>query len=184
MKIQLTRAQLDELKRLAREPQPSYGKGRVRVHNNLRRHGLVTIDHDDGFVCTIAQAGRDFLATKTIDTETTGVAPFGRAIARGRNRSIEVTMTKERTARVPDEPCLTWEKQSYKRYAAILPGANARLEVVRSGVAKFMNERWHPVVFGNRWAGPSDGFATVSEAMVCAETTAAAYARVTLEALR
>ena len=60
--IRLTRDQLAELKRLATAPQPSYGKGRVRVHNNLRRHGLATIDHSDGFVCRITQAGREFLA--------------------------------------------------------------------------------------------------------------------------
>jgi hypothetical protein len=62
--IRLTRDQLAELVRLAREQQPSYGKGRVRVHNNLRRHGLATIDHSDGFVCRITQAGREFLARR------------------------------------------------------------------------------------------------------------------------
>lgn len=62
--VKLTKAQLDELKRLAMGPQPSYGKGRVRVHNNLRRYGFATIDHYDGFVCTIAPAGRAFLAER------------------------------------------------------------------------------------------------------------------------
>lgn len=85
--------------------------------------------------------------------------------------------------RAPGDPRLTWEKQSFKRYAAILPGAGARIEVLRSGRAARMNERWHPVVFGNRWAGPTDGFETVTEAMGCAETTAVAYARTTLEVL-
>jgi hypothetical protein len=61
--VKLTKDQLAELKRLAHEQQPSYGKGRVRVHNNLRRHGLVTIYHSDGFVCQITPAGRDFLAS-------------------------------------------------------------------------------------------------------------------------
>jgi hypothetical protein len=84
----------------------------------------------------------------------------------------------------PGEPRLDWEKQSYKRYEAILLGAGARIEVLRSGRAGLMNERWHPVVFGNRWAGPTDGFASPQEAMVFAETTAVAYARATLEALR
>jgi hypothetical protein len=60
--VKLTKAQLDELKRLANGPQHSYGKGRVRVHNNLRRHGLAMIGHSDGFMCWITQAGRDFLA--------------------------------------------------------------------------------------------------------------------------
>lgn len=65
-KIKLTKAQLAELKRLAHAPQPSFGKGRVRVHNNLRRHGLAVIEHYDGFVCAITQKGRDFLkALKT-----------------------------------------------------------------------------------------------------------------------
>lgn len=62
--IKLTKAQLDELKRLANEPQPSYGKGRVRVHNNLRRHGLAETHYSDGFKCSITQAGRDFLRGK------------------------------------------------------------------------------------------------------------------------
>jgi len=65
--MKLTKAQLVELKRLAREPQPSYGKGRVRVHNNLRRLGLALIDHSDGFVCRITQAGRDLLRSAEID---------------------------------------------------------------------------------------------------------------------
>lgn len=60
--VKLTKDQLAELKRLAHEPQRSYGKGRVRVHNNLRRFGLASIDHSDGFMCHITQAGRDFLA--------------------------------------------------------------------------------------------------------------------------
>lgn len=50
--------------------------------------------------------------------------------------------------------------------------------------ALLMNWRWHPVVFGNRYAGPSDGFETMVEAMVCAETTARAYARTVMELLR
>lgn len=59
----LTKAQLDELKRLAHGPQPSYGKGRVRVQNNLRRYGLAAIQHDGGrFVCWITKAGREYLA--------------------------------------------------------------------------------------------------------------------------
>jgi len=62
--VKLTKAQLDELKRLAREQQPSYGKGRVRVHNNLRRHGLAEIHLSDGFKCSITLAGRVFLASK------------------------------------------------------------------------------------------------------------------------
>lgn len=82
------------------------------------------------------------------------------------------------------DPRLVWEKQSYKHYTAIVPGAGAAIDVVRSGRAGLMNERWHPVVFGNRWAGPGDGFETVVEAMVCAETTARGYARVVLELLR
>lgn len=60
--VKLTKDQYAELERLAREPQHSYGKGRVRVHNNLRRHGLALIDHSAGFICRITQAGRDFLA--------------------------------------------------------------------------------------------------------------------------
>ena len=88
------------------------------------------------------------------------------------------------TPRASGEPRLDWEKQSYKRYAAILPGAGATIEIVRSGHGPYMNETWHPVVFGNRWAGPTDGFASPQEAMVFAETTALAYARATLEALR
>lgn len=60
--VKLTKDQLAELKRLAQAPQSSYGKGRVRMHNNLRRHGLVLIDHSSGFVCRITQAGVDFLA--------------------------------------------------------------------------------------------------------------------------
>jgi hypothetical protein len=62
--VKLTKAQLVELKLLANAPQHSYGKGRVRVHNNLRRHGLATIEHRDGFMCSITQAGRDFLAKR------------------------------------------------------------------------------------------------------------------------
>lgn len=69
-------------------------------------------------------------------------------------------------------------------YTATVPGAGARIEVVRSGRALLMNWRWHPVVFGNRWAGPGDGFETVVEAMVCAELTARAYAKVVTELLR
>ena len=88
-----------------------------------------------------------------------------------------------KTRRAPGEPRLTWEKQSYKRYAAIVPGAGADIEVVRSGRAGLMNERWHPVVFGNRWAGPSDGFVAVVDAMVFAEITANQYARVVQELL-
>lgn len=86
--------------------------------------------------------------------------------------------------RPPDEPCLDWEKQSDKRYAAIVPGAGAEIEVVRSGCAGYMNERWHPLVFGNRWAGPGDGFESLTEAQVFAETTASGYARIVLELLR
>lgn len=62
--VKLTKAQLAELKRLATGPQPSYGKGRVRVHNNLRRHGFARIDHSDSFVCTITQEGRAFLTER------------------------------------------------------------------------------------------------------------------------
>ena len=62
--VKLTRDQLAELKLLACAPQPSYGKGRVRVHNNLRRHGLASIDHSDGFVCRITPAGHAFLAQR------------------------------------------------------------------------------------------------------------------------
>lgn len=93
-------------------------------------------------------------------------------------------MKTKASKRAPGEPRLTWEKQSYKRYAAIVPGANVHIEVVRSGRGAFYEEHWHPVVFGNRWAGPTDGFKTVTDAMVCAETTALAYAHSTLEALR
>jgi hypothetical protein len=60
--IKLTKAQLDELKRLAVESQDSRGKGRVRVHNNLRRHGLAAISPGAyGFICIITQKGREFL---------------------------------------------------------------------------------------------------------------------------
>lgn len=62
--VKLTKDQLAELKRLAHESQHSYGKGRVRVHNNLRRHGLARIDHSDGFMCFITPAGVDFLAKR------------------------------------------------------------------------------------------------------------------------
>lgn len=81
-------------------------------------------------------------------------------------------------------PKLTWEKQSYKRYSAIVPGANAHIEVVRSGRARKMNERWHPHVFGAMHVGPGDGFETVTEAEEFAETTAIAYALATLEAFK
>ncbi|OHD23739.1 MAG: hypothetical protein A2Y38_23495 [Spirochaetes bacterium GWB1_59_5] len=91
---------------------------------------------------------------------------------------------KKAVKKAPGKPRLEWEKQSYKRYEAILPGVGARIEVVRSGRAGLMNERWHPVVFGNRWAGPSDGFATVVEAMAFAEIWAVADARATLKMLR
>lgn len=57
----LTKTQHEELKRLAKEPQPSYGKGRVRVHNNLRRLGLAIIYHDNGFECRITAAGQQHL---------------------------------------------------------------------------------------------------------------------------
>jgi hypothetical protein len=60
--VKLSKAQLAELKRLAQTiGRRSFGKGRVRVHNNLRRHGLAQIIHHDGFVCEITQAGRDYL---------------------------------------------------------------------------------------------------------------------------
>lgn len=38
--VALTKPQLRELRRLAAEPQPTYGKDRVRVQNNLVRVGL------------------------------------------------------------------------------------------------------------------------------------------------
>ncbi len=88
-----------------------------------------------------------------------------------------------KTKKAPGEPRLDWEKQSYKRYAAIVPGTGAEIEVVRSGRAGLMNERWHPVVFGNRYAGPGDGFETAVVAMAFAEITASVYARIVLELL-
>lgn len=58
----LTPTQLEELKRLAERTQSSQGKGRVRVHNNLRRLGFVTIHGSrHGFECSITAVGRAFL---------------------------------------------------------------------------------------------------------------------------
>lgn len=75
---------------------------------------------------------------------------------------------------------LRWVKSSYKRYVAEESGLRASIAVVRSGRAKFLNERWHPDVFGNHFAGPSDGFDTVSEAQEAAEEIARSFAAAAL----
>ena len=76
----LTKAQVEELKRLAREPQPTYGCSRARVQNNLYYgRGYVRFLDQDGNsiaphimglnpcteVCEITPAGREALAQAT-----------------------------------------------------------------------------------------------------------------------
>ena len=59
--MKLTPAQMAELQRLAREPQHTYGKARVRVQNNLQRLGLAYVG---GSWCEITAEGRAVLAAR------------------------------------------------------------------------------------------------------------------------
>ena len=53
----LTAPQMDELRRLAREPQHTFGRARTRVQNSLVGKGLARYE-DDGTLCLITDAGR------------------------------------------------------------------------------------------------------------------------------
>lgn len=57
----LTKPQLDELQRLAKAQQNTYGKGRARVQNKLVELGLAKYK-EDGFVCVITEEGHTHLA--------------------------------------------------------------------------------------------------------------------------
>lgn len=61
---QLTEPQQEELRRLGREPQGTFGKGRARVQNNLVALGLARLE-DDGYRCVITDAGRAALLGDT-----------------------------------------------------------------------------------------------------------------------
>lgn len=52
----LTSAQVVELRRLKKEAQPTFGKSRVRVQNNLERMGLAAYIRS-GSHCVITDAG-------------------------------------------------------------------------------------------------------------------------------
>jgi hypothetical protein len=66
MKIELTPAQVDELKRLAKGRQSTFGASRARVQGNLHKSLLVRFLDDDGnevdrdfaTECEITEAGR------------------------------------------------------------------------------------------------------------------------------
>ena len=62
----LTPAQERELRELARKPQNTFGKARVRVQNNLVFFGFARyVDEEDEYgyqqLCAITDAGRDWL---------------------------------------------------------------------------------------------------------------------------
>lgn len=80
--MKLTKAQLDQLRLLGREPQSTFGSGRVRVQNNLVAKGLARYVDEKGQPiratlsgycpeswladrCVITEAGRARLAEET-----------------------------------------------------------------------------------------------------------------------
>lgn len=50
VRLRLTKAQWEELGRMVREPQPTWGKHRVRVQNGLIMKGLGVYTNDEGTV--------------------------------------------------------------------------------------------------------------------------------------
>lgn len=64
--VKLTKPQREELERLARERQNTFGKGRARVQNTLKRLGLAIFLHGDADSCDecmITPAGRALLVS-------------------------------------------------------------------------------------------------------------------------
>lgn len=63
----LTKRQREELQRLAKERQNTFGKGRARVQNTLKRLGLAIFiggDADTCETCMITPAGRALLVSR------------------------------------------------------------------------------------------------------------------------
>lgn len=56
--LKLTAPQKRELALLLKEPQPTYGKARTRVQNNLHGHGLVVFVESLPSRCELTAAGR------------------------------------------------------------------------------------------------------------------------------